>query len=95
MLSNETISKKIRNIALLYPLKRISIFGSYADGTQTSDSDIDFLVEFSTPGVSLIMLADLKNKLEDELMIPVDIVHYPLPEGAFISINEVVTVYGE
>jgi len=95
MLSTKIIQEKIKKIAPQYPLKKVSFFGSYANGTQTADSDIDFLVEFFTPGVSLIMICDLKNKLEDELNVPVDIIHYPLPEGTFIDIDKVVTVYGE
>ena len=95
MLSHEMIREKVHMIAPAYPLKKVSYFGSYASGKQTSASDLDVLVEFLTPSVSLIMLSDLKNRLEDELRIPVDVIHYPLPEGAFIDIGKAVPVYGE
>ena len=95
MLSHNAICEKINIIAPLYPLKRVAYFGSFATDTQTTASDLDILVEFNTSAVSLIMLSDLKNRLEDELMIPVDIIHYPLPDGAFIEIGKVVHVYGE
>jgi len=95
MLSHNMICEKINIIALSYPLKRVAYFGSFATDTQTTASDLDILVEFDTPAVSLLMLSDLKNRLEDELMLPVDIIHYPLPEGSFIEIGKVVPVYGE
>ena len=95
MLSHDTILEKINIIAPSYPLKRVAYFGSFANDTQTTASDLDILVEFNTPAVSLLVLSDLKNRLEDELMISVDIIHYPLPEGAFIKIGKVVPVYGE
>ncbi len=40
------------------------IFGSYARGEQTPESDIDFLVEFKAP-VGLMKLAGLKIFLEE------------------------------
>jgi predicted nucleotidyltransferase len=82
-------------IAPLYPLKKVSYFGSYALGNQAEPSDLDVLVEFTTPGVSLLIISELKIQLENELHVPIDIIHYPLPEGAFIDIGKVVPVYGE
>ena len=42
-----------------YPIARIGIFGSYARGEQTPDSDVDVLVEFNGPiGIEFIDLAD-------------------------------------
>ena len=81
-------------IAPMYPLKKVSYFGSYATGSQTGASDLDIIVEFTTPGVSLFMLSDLKLRLEDELRVPVDIIHFPLPKDAFINPDKVVPVYG-
>jgi len=81
-------------IAPMYPLKKVSYFGSYAAGNQTGTSDLDILVEFTTPGVSLLILSDLKLRLEDELRVPVDIIHFPLPKDAFLRIGKVVPVYG-
>ena len=89
------IREKIHMIAPLYPLKKVSYFGSYASGNQTEASDLDVLVEFMSSGVSLIMLSDLKNRLEDEFRIPVDVIRYPLPEGTFLDVGKAVQVYGE
>ncbi|MDO4539657.1 MAG: nucleotidyltransferase domain-containing protein [Syntrophomonadaceae bacterium] len=43
-----------RQAAQLYPIKRIDLFGSYAEGRQTEASDVDVLVEFLMPSVSLV-----------------------------------------
>jgi len=93
MLSHEMICEIIRNVAVDYPLRRVSYFGSYASGTNTAYSDLDVLVEFDTTAVSLLLLANLKHRLEDELSIPVDIIHAPIPENSLIRIDQVVHVY--
>jgi predicted nucleotidyltransferase len=55
-----------------YPIKALGIFGSVARKEEKTDSDIDILVEFSTPvGWEIIDLAD---ELEDLLGYKVDLV---------------------
>ena len=55
-----------------YPLASLALFGSYADGTATEDSDVDILVEFKQPvGFEFI---DLSIELETLLQKPVDLV---------------------
>lgn len=51
---------------------RISLFGSYARGEQTADSDIDVLVAFSEKK-SLLTLVRLQRELSDQLGISVDL----------------------
>jgi len=48
------------------------IFGSYARGEQTQESDIDFLVELKTP-IGLMKLARLKFFLEELFNKKVDL----------------------
>ena len=72
--------------------KKGQYFGSYADGRVTEDSDLDLLVEFESPAVSLIMLNELKYDLEDALGLPVDVIHAPLPAGSMIEIGKEVRV---
>ena len=43
------IADKIRPIAEVYGIDKIYLFGSYARGEATEESDIDFYVEFSKP----------------------------------------------
>ena len=87
---------KIRNVVNelkdAYELRKVSIFGSYADGRATEKSDLDLLVEFEQPSVSLIMLNSLKYDLEDALGLPVDVIHAPLPAGSMIHPEKMVRV---
>ena len=51
---------------------KIGYFGSFADGSQTNDSDVDILVEFSKPvGWGFF---DLSDFLETQLKRKVDLV---------------------
>ena len=55
-----------------FPLKTIALFGSYARNEQTSNSDVDVLVEFSEPvGIEFV---DLVIELENIFQKPVDLV---------------------
>ncbi len=56
-----------------FKVNNLGIFGSYARGEQTIESDLDLLVEFSVP-VSLIEFMHLENYLSDILGIKVDLV---------------------
>ena len=47
-----------------HAVSHASIFGSYARGAATADSDIDLLVDLP-PSKSLLDLVDLKLELED------------------------------
>lgn len=94
MLSNEEIVSAVSGIAARFPLKRASYFGSYAEGRQTETSDLDLLVEFQNPAVSLFVLSAIKNDLEDLLKIPVDIVHAPVPDDSLLKIGKMVHIYG-
>ena len=88
----EAIRNTVNSLKADYALRRVSIFGSYADGRATSDSDLDLLVEFDAPAVSLVKLNALKYDLEDALGLPVDVVHTPLPVGSMITVGKVVRV---
>jgi len=55
-----------------YGISRIGIFGSVARGEQSTESDIDILVE--APVLSLLSLIDIKSRLEDIFGTSVDVV---------------------
>ena len=93
MLSQNQIREALIKTANKYPIKSVSLFGSYADGNANEDSDVDLLVEFLTPTVSLFMLYELKSDVENELKKNVDLIHLPIPENSIIKINKVVTLY--
>ncbi|MCE7073559.1 nucleotidyltransferase family protein [Dyadobacter sp. CY327] len=55
-----------------YPIKSMALFGSYARNDANDGSDVDILVEFSSPvGFEFI---DLAIELEDMLQTKVDLV---------------------
>ena len=55
-----------------FKVRRLGYFGSFANGDQRPDSDIDIIVEFTeTPGWDFF---DLKQLLEDKLDRKVDLV---------------------
>lgn len=56
-------------------VSRSAIFGSYARGENTENSDIDILVDLP-PDKSLLDFIDLKIKLEEMLGKKVDLVEY-------------------
>ena len=49
MLSHEDICKAVSEVAARFPLKKVSYFGSYAEGRASMESDLDLLVEFVSP----------------------------------------------
>jgi predicted nucleotidyltransferase len=55
-------------------VQSLSIFGSYARGTETQKSDLDVVVTYA-PGrrLSLLDLSRLRRLLEDAVKLPVDI----------------------
>lgn len=67
------IKKTITPIARSYGVKRIYLFGSYAKGNATEDSDIDLLIEKGKP-MSLLKLSGLRQNVQEALDISVDVV---------------------
>ena len=88
----ETIQSVLNGLKSAYALRTVNIFGSYAEGRATAQSDLDLLVEFDRPSVSLIQLNALKYDLEDALGLPVDVIHAPLPAGSMIQPEKMVRV---
>jgi predicted nucleotidyltransferase len=55
-----------------YPVSRLGVFGSYARGEATNESDIDIAVEISAPmGLNFVAMAD---EIEELLGIKTDVV---------------------
>ena len=88
----EIIRHAIDELKSAHNLRSVSIFGSYAEGRATAHSDLDLLVEFENPAVSLIKLNALKYDLEDALGLPVDVIHAPLPANSMIRPGKVVRI---
>lgn len=75
------IRSTLQDLKSIYSLRKVHIFGSYAENRATEASDLDLLVEFEQPVVSLITLNSLKYDLEDALGLPVDIIHRTRNQG--------------
>lgn len=77
-------------------IKSVKLFGSYARGTASDESDVDLLVEFIDPVVSVVSfftLARALEAMEAHLATDVDMVQDPLPHGSLLDICEKVPLY--
>ena len=94
MLTVQKIEDCVRVASREYPLRKVELFGSYASGKNTPQSDVDLLVEFMQPRVSLLTISALKVRMEELLGTDVDIVHGPLPEDAMLELDRRIPLYG-
>ena len=94
MLDLQQIKKSVSIVAEEYPIKCAELFGSYANHTNGPDRDVDLLVEFTAPRVSLLMLSSVKCRLEELLQTEVDVIHGPLSEDSMIKCDKRIPVYG-
>ena len=73
MLTIDEIKKVIEKVAPEYHLKKVTLFGSRANGKAREDSDINLIVDFPE-NAGLLKLISLKHKLEDIFGLSVDVV---------------------
>ncbi len=57
-----------------YPIRLVSIFGSFVRGEQTADSDVDVLAEVGEGKLSLFDIIGVEQMLEKKLRRRVDLV---------------------
>lgn len=67
-----TIKKVVSKYADKYGADRVSLFGSYARGDMTPESDIDLLIDKGS--IKGLQFAALMCDLEDELRTPIDLI---------------------
>ena len=94
MLTHKDICRAFQEAAPKYNVNRAYYFGSYANGTQNSESDLDLLVDFDAPLVSLFTITGLAAELEEMLHTEVDVLKLPLPTDTYLEIKKVVKCYG-
>ena len=94
MLTVQQIANSMYVASQEYPLRKVELFGSYASGNSTPQSDVDLLVEFAQPRVSLLTLGSLKYRMEELLGTDVDIIHGPLPEDSMLEVDRRIPLYG-
>lgn len=80
-------------LAKEFNLKKVILFGSYAENRNSEKSDVDLLVEFESGHASLLTLSSLKIRFEELLKKEVDIIRLPLPADSLINPEKVVEVY--
>ncbi|MEX2345447.1 MAG: nucleotidyltransferase domain-containing protein [Balneolaceae bacterium] len=68
------LSKKKPEFEEKYGVKKIGLFGSYAEGKNNEQSDIDIVVELIQP--DLLILIGIKQHIQEKLGKKVDIVRY-------------------
>lgn len=88
----ENIRCKALEIAKLYPIKKITLFGSRATDVYKENSDVDLIIEFTAP-ITLFTIMDIKLKLQDMLGVDVDIIHGPIRSTDFLEIGKTVELY--
>jgi len=89
MLSKEKIRQEVIPIAEKYDVARVDIFGSYATGSATPKSDIDFLIEFAPAcEPSIFDVMGFREELMHSLGVSVDVVTLPLANPKYISIGK-------
>jgi hypothetical protein len=91
-MTNDAIKEIVLKLISKYPIKKIVLFGSRADGTNRADSDVDLIIEF-TSQVSILMLSQIKCELEESIGLNVDIIHGPIREDDMIEVGKVVELY--
>jgi predicted nucleotidyltransferase len=71
----EEIQRRILPIVRKYRIPAMFLFGSYARGDATQDSDLDFLVDTTgTELTSLLRLGELYCDLEEVFNKPIDLI---------------------
>jgi len=71
----EEYKKIILPVLNRYLIKRAAIFGSFAKGTASIDSDVDLLIE-PQHGFTLFKMLELEDEISQVLNRKVDIVEY-------------------
>ena len=71
----DELYERIAPVAKKYGLKAVYVFGSYARGEATENSDIDLLIDTTGTNIkSLLHLASVYSDLEDALQKEIDLI---------------------
>lgn len=72
-MSTQAMTKLIADYFKTQPVVKAWLFGSFARGEETPQSDVDLLVQYDEGGISLLKHAAMVCELEKILERPVDI----------------------
>lgn len=74
MIPFETIAERLGRYFGDKPVSKAYIFGSYADGIASRESDIDILVELDEDHMLGLAFIEMQLELEELFGVPVDLV---------------------
>ena len=77
------IQKIVSPIAAKYGVRRMYLFGSYATGKSTPESDVDLRIDKGS--VKGMQMAFLLSDLEDALRLPVDLLSTSALDDSFLQ----------
>ena len=83
MYSVADIQRIVSPIAARYGVRRMYLFGSYATGKNTPDSDVDLRIDKGD--VRGMQMAFLLSDLEDALKLPVDLLSTSTLDERFLQ----------
>lgn len=66
--------ERIRTVLSVEPVNKAWLFGSYARGQESTDSDIDLLVEMAPNSLTMIGFLKIQTRLEKATSRPVDLI---------------------
>ena len=96
VLSTDEISKSISPVFDLFPVHACYLFGSYAKGKATEESDVDLLLVSPIEGIEYY---DLLGKLEEKLGKKVDLIRLEVAVQNIGLMNEIlkdgIKIYGQ
>ena len=73
MYTQQELIDKLTPIFSKYPIKRAALFGSYARGDQTGDSDIDVFLEIDDSADIVSVFYNFWDELEDKVGMKADV----------------------
>ena len=93
MLTIDDIKEVVGKIAPEYKLKRVTLFGSRANGNFRDDSNINLIVDFPE-NAGLLKLISFKHKLEDIFNLEVDVVSRGgITKNSILEIDKEIEIY--
>lgn len=70
----EEITRRVTPVAKKYKLAAVYLFGSYARGEATAESDVDLLIDLTGSVICGLNFVNLFQDLEDALGVSIDVV---------------------
>jgi predicted nucleotidyltransferase len=80
----DEIANIVAPVAKEYGVERVFLFGSYARGSQNTDSDLDFRIDGGKIR-TLFELAEFYEDLRERIAVPIDVLTTEALEDDFLS----------